>query len=216
MVFTRTKHGADRVTRHLNHAGVRAEAIHGNKSQSARQQSLAKFKSNRPPVLVATDLAARGIDVDGVSHVFNYELPNEAETYVHRIGRTGRAGATGIARIRSATTRTRSYLRSIERLLRRPLVVDKENSSFELPPQTDRPKQFAGKPHERSGQSRPGRGQGKQRRRFDKHPRPATAGKGSCIQRRRAARRRSNRQSCGPPTRLRCHAPCVFQDITRR
>jgi ATP-dependent RNA helicase RhlE len=184
VVFTRTKHGADRVTRHLNHAGVRAEAIHGNKSQSARQQSLAKFKSNRPPVLVATDLAARGIDVDGVSHVFNYELPNDPETYVHRIGRTGRAGATGIA-VAFCDREERSYLRSIERLLRRPLVVDKENS-LEAPPQPERPKQSGGRPHERSGQSRPGRGPGKHRRRFDNQSRPATGGKGKRHKQRRA------------------------------
>lgn len=184
VVFTRTKHGADRVTRHLNHAGVRAEAIHGNKSQSARQLSLAKFKSNRPPVLVATDLAARGIDVDGVSHVFNYELPNDPETYVHRIGRTGRAGATGIA-VAFCDHEERSHLRSIERLLRKQLVVDKENSSVP-PPQADRPKQFAGKPHERSGQSRQGRGYGKHRRRFDNQARPATGGKGKRHKQRRA------------------------------
>ncbi len=97
IVFTRTKHGADRVAEQLGRSGIRAEAMHGNKSQAARQRTLASFKSNRTRVLVATDLAARGIDVDGVSHVFNYDLPHEPETYVHRIGRTGRAGATGVA-----------------------------------------------------------------------------------------------------------------------
>ncbi len=176
VVFTRTKHGADRVARHLNHAGVRAEAIHGNKSQAARQHSLAKFKADRPPVLVATDLAARGIDVDGVSHVFNYELPNDAETYVHRIGRTGRAGAAGIA-VSFCDHEERSNLRSIERLLRRSLAVDKEHTSLELPPRTDRPRQFPNKSNERSKQSSPGRGHGKRRRKFDKQARPATAAK---------------------------------------
>jgi ATP-dependent RNA helicase RhlE len=97
LVFTRTKRGADRLSKHLNKSGIRAEAMHGDKSQNARQRSLAAFKSSRPPILVATDVAARGIDVDSVSHVFNYDLPNEPETYVHRIGRTGRAGTAGVA-----------------------------------------------------------------------------------------------------------------------
>jgi ATP-dependent RNA helicase RhlE len=122
MVFTRTKHGADRVARHLNQAGIRAEAMHGNKSQSARQRTLAGFKSERPPVLVATDVAARGIDVDNVSHVFNYDLPHEPEMYVHRIGRTGRAGAAGIA-VSFCEDQERKLLHSIERLIRRKLLV---------------------------------------------------------------------------------------------
>jgi ATP-dependent RNA helicase RhlE len=97
LVFTRTKHGADRVAKQLNEAGVRAEAIHGNKSQGARQRALTNFKARKTRVLVATDIAARGIDVEELTHVINYELPNVPETYVHRIGRTGRAGASGIS-----------------------------------------------------------------------------------------------------------------------
>ena len=97
IVFTRTKHGADRVARQLLACGIGAEAMHGNKSQNARQRSLQKFKTGDAWVLVATDIAARGIDIEGVSHVFNYELPHEPESYVHRIGRTGRAGAAGTA-----------------------------------------------------------------------------------------------------------------------
>ena len=124
LVFTRTKHGADRVARQLNKAGIRAEAMHGNKSQSARQRTLAGFKSNRPPVLVATDVAARGIDVDGVSHVFNYDLPHEPEMYVHRIGRTGRAGASGIA-VSFCDHEERKLLQAIERLIRRKLLVER-------------------------------------------------------------------------------------------
>ncbi len=124
MVFTRTKHGADRLAKQLNKAGIRAEAMHGNKSQSARQRTLAGFKSNQPPVLVATDVAARGIDVDGVSHVFNYDLPHEPEMYVHRIGRTGRAGASGIA-VSFCDHEERKLLNAIERLLRRKLSVDR-------------------------------------------------------------------------------------------
>jgi ATP-dependent RNA helicase RhlE len=124
IVFTRTKRGADRVTEQLGRSGIRAEAMHGNKSQGARQRALANFATNRTRVLVATDLAARGIDIDGISHVFNFDLPLEAETYVHRIGRTGRAGASGAA-ISFCTDEERSSLRGIERLLGRALSVDK-------------------------------------------------------------------------------------------
>jgi ATP-dependent RNA helicase RhlE len=123
LVFTRTKHGADRVARQLGRHGIRAEAMHGDKSQPARQRTLANFRSNRPPVLVATDLAARGIDVEGISHVFNYDLPHEPETYVHRIGRTGRAGATGIA-IAFCDHDERAYLKDIQRLIQRTLAVE--------------------------------------------------------------------------------------------
>jgi ATP-dependent RNA helicase RhlE len=124
LVFTRTKHGADRVARQLNKVGIRAEAMHGNKSQNSRQRTLAGFKSNRPPVLVATDVAARGIDVEGVSHVFNYDLPHEPEMYVHRIGRTGRAGASGIA-VSFCDHNERKLLQAIERLIRRKLSVER-------------------------------------------------------------------------------------------
>ena len=115
LVFTRTKHGADRVARDLEKAGVSAAAIHGNKSQGARQKALAGFRSGAVRVLVATDIAARGIDVDGVSHVLNFDLPNEPESYVHRIGRTGRAGATGVA-LSFCDREERVYLRDIQRL----------------------------------------------------------------------------------------------------
>lgn len=97
LVFTRTKHGADKVVKDLIRDGITAEAIHGNKSQNARQRALNNFKSGETPVLVATDIAARGIDVDAISHVINFEMPDVPETYVHRIGRTARAGASGIA-----------------------------------------------------------------------------------------------------------------------
>jgi ATP-dependent RNA helicase RhlE len=97
LLFTRTKHGADKIAKHLKKANVKADAIHGNKSQTARQNALTNFKSGKLKVLVATDIAARGIDVDALEHVINYDLPDVAETYVHRIGRTGRAGASGIA-----------------------------------------------------------------------------------------------------------------------
>ena len=123
LVFTRTKHGANRVSADLEKAGVDAAAIHGNKSQQARQRALEGFRSGNTRVLVATDIAARGIDVDGVTHVINFELPNEPESYVHRIGRTARAGADGIA-ISLCDGSERSYLRSIERLTRRSIKVE--------------------------------------------------------------------------------------------
>ncbi len=115
LVFTRTKHGADRVVRHLAAAGVTAAAIHGNKSQSQRTAALGAFRKGDCPVLVATDIAARGIDVSGVSHVFNFEMPNVPEQYVHRIGRTARAGATGVS-ISFVAPDEKPYLRDIERL----------------------------------------------------------------------------------------------------
>jgi ATP-dependent RNA helicase RhlE len=122
IVFSRTKHGADRIVRHLTSAGMEAEAIHANKSQNRRQRTLEAFKSERPPILVATDIAARGIDVDNVSHVFLHDLPTEEETYVHRIGRSGRAGATGIS-VTLCDPDERRMLRSIEKLIGQPIPV---------------------------------------------------------------------------------------------
>ncbi len=116
LVFTRTKHGADLVTRFLNSSKIHAEAIHGNKSQNARQTALNNFKSKKTRVLVATDIAARGIDVDELSHVINYEIPNISETYIHRIGRTGRAGLSGTA-LSFCDPEERSYLKDINRLI---------------------------------------------------------------------------------------------------
>ena len=117
LVFTRTKHGADKVVKHLTAAGIGCAAIHGNKSQPQRTQALQAFRSGEIKILVATDIAARGIDVSGVSHVFNFELPNVAEQYVHRIGRTARAGRDGIA-ISFVDGEERAYLKQIERLTR--------------------------------------------------------------------------------------------------
>jgi len=117
LVFSRTKHGADKVVKHLKASGIGAEAIHGNKSQPQRERALGLFRSGEIKILVATDIAARGIDVGGVSHVFNFELPNVSEQYVHRIGRTARAGASGIA-IAFVADDEKAYLRSIEKLTR--------------------------------------------------------------------------------------------------
>jgi ATP-dependent RNA helicase RhlE len=143
LVFTRTKHGADRVVKHLHAAGIPANAIHGNKSQPQRERALAEFRSGQAPILVATDIAARGIDVSGVSHVFNFELPNVPEQYVHRIGRTARAGATGIA-VSFVADDERAYLRSIEKLTRvKPTIVPlpenfmAEQARLPLPPKSD-------------------------------------------------------------------------------
>ncbi len=145
VVFTRTKHGADRVCRKLEQAGVAAVAIHGNKNQSQRQRSLDSFRTGRNRVLVATDVAARGLDVDGITHVFNFDLPIEPEAYVHRIGRTGRAGATGIA-VAFCDPAERRLLRAIERTTGKAIRTGEYpanfaaagDSAFEHPNATDR------------------------------------------------------------------------------
>jgi ATP-dependent RNA helicase RhlE len=120
LVFTRTKHGADKVSQTLNKSGFKSAAIHGNKSQIARQKALNDFKAGKIKILVATDIAARGIDIDALSYVVNFDLPNEPETYVHRIGRTGRAGATGKA-LSFCDMDERPYLKSIHKLIRKEL-----------------------------------------------------------------------------------------------
>jgi ATP-dependent RNA helicase RhlE len=122
LVFTRTKYGADKVARVLNKAGIKAESIHGDKSQNSRQRALNDFKTRQIRVLVATDIAARGIDVEELSHVINFELPNIPETYVHRIGRTGRAGQSGIA-ISFCDTEEKDYLKSIHKLIAKSIPV---------------------------------------------------------------------------------------------
>jgi ATP-dependent RNA helicase RhlE len=122
LIFTRTKHGADRVVKLLNGNGIAANAIHGNKSQPQRERALAEFKSGKVKVLIATDIAARGIDVSGVSHVINFELPNVSEQYVHRIGRTARAGAAGVA-IAYCADDEKAYLKGIEKLTKQRIEV---------------------------------------------------------------------------------------------
>lgn len=122
LVFTRTKHGADRIAKDLGHAGIKAAAIHGNKSQNARQRALTDFKDKKIRVLVATDIAARGIDIDQLTHVFNFELPNIPESYVHRIGRTGRAGANGFA-ISFCDAEENDYLLDIQKLIKMTLPI---------------------------------------------------------------------------------------------
>ncbi|MBD3666772.1 MAG: C-terminal helicase domain-containing protein, partial [Kangiella sp.] len=133
LVFTRTKRSADRVAKFLGQSGIDAEAIHGNKAQNARQRALKNFRSGRIRALVATDIAARGIDVDGVTHVINFELPDDPESYVHRIGRTARAGAEGIA-ITLCDMEQRSILRDIEKIIRQsvPVIDDHPYHSQEI------------------------------------------------------------------------------------
>jgi len=122
LIFTRTKHRANKVASFLNKNRVSSDAIHGNKSQNARTQAIRNFKSGKVKVLVATDIAARGIDIDNISHVINFELPNESESYVHRIGRTARAGAEGTA-FSFCAADERDYLHDIERLIRQKIEV---------------------------------------------------------------------------------------------
>lgn len=126
LIFTRTKRGADKVAKDLNSDGVKAEAIHGNKSQGARERALKGFKDRTIRILVATDIASRGIDVDKLSHVINYEIPEVAETYVHRIGRTGRAGESGIA-ISMCDREEAKYLKEINKLIKKDIDVVKKH-----------------------------------------------------------------------------------------
>ena len=145
IVFTRTKHGADRVALQAGKAGVVAEALHGNKSQNARQRALARFSAGQARILVATDIAARGIDVDQVSHVINFDLPEEAETYVHRIGRTARAGADGVA-VSFCQSDERGTLRAIEKLTGKLLnVLASATGGVEMAPEPDREPERGGR-----------------------------------------------------------------------
>lgn len=148
LVFTRTKHGADKLCRDLHKAGIKAEAIHGNKSQNARQNALNNFKLRKTRILVATDIAARGIDLEELSHVINYEIPNIAETYVHRIGRTGRAGASGIA-ISFCDAEEKAYLRDIQKLTGKTIPVIRDHP-FEMSDADIRRSDFENKPVSKS------------------------------------------------------------------
>ena len=162
IVFTRTKHGANRVVKELARGEIEAAAIHGNKSQGARTRALAGFKAGTIRVLVATDIASRGIDVDGVSHVFNYDLPNIAESYVHRIGRTGRAGKEGIA-IAFCDESESDYLRDIERLTGTRLeVIDDHEWHFPRAIPSTRPRKQQHRPKS-GGDGRKNTGRGRRR-----------------------------------------------------
>ena len=157
LIFSRTKHGANKIVKLLDREGIRAEAIHGNKSQVARQKALNNFKAGSTKVLIATDIAARGIDVDSLSHVVNYDLPNIPETYVHRIGRTGRAGASGIS-ISFCDNDERAYLRDIEKLIKQkvPLITEHPFVDFKSAnTSNDKPKR-QNKPFQKNRSSKPG------------------------------------------------------------
>ncbi|MCA8988665.1 MAG: C-terminal helicase domain-containing protein, partial [Planctomycetaceae bacterium] len=187
LVFTKTKRGANKVTEELAAAGIRASVIHGNKSQAARQKALQQFRDDRVRVLVATDVAARGIDVSGITHVINFDVPVEAESYVHRIGRTGRAGADGTAMTLCSNQENRE-LRAIEKFLGANIPVDPEFPRPEREPGRPRNRsgsgsgsrsrsRFKGKDSSRSSNPRPGTGSmeksaenGTQRRRVKKKP----------------------------------------------
>lgn len=134
MLFSRTKHGADRIVRNLKKEKITAAAIHGDKAQNARQRALQDFKDSKIRVLVATDIAARGIDIDKLGYVINYDIPNESETYVHRIGRCGRAGEDGVS-ISICEPEENAYIKDIEKLIKQEIEVVKNNPF----PQTERP-----------------------------------------------------------------------------
>lgn len=157
LVFTRTKHGADKVVKVLLRNNITAEAIHGNKAQNARQRALSNFKEQSTRILVATDIAARGIDVDNLQFVINYEIPNPAETYVHRIGRTGRAGANGTA-FSFCDAEEKAYLRDIEKLIGRkiPLIEDHDYPLMDHNPVKE-PKEQRRRPHQESERGSYGR-----------------------------------------------------------
>lgn len=174
LVFTRTKHGADRLVKDLEKQGVHARAIHGNKSQNARQAALGDFKSGKIRVLIATDIAARGIDIDELSHVFNYDLPNIPETYVHRIGRTGRAGLDGTS-ISFCNIEEKPYLKDIEKLIGKSIPVI-EGHDFPMVIMTPPPKEKR-EPRARTN-SRPAKDQKSARaEKFDKNSRTEKASK---------------------------------------
>jgi ATP-dependent RNA helicase RhlE len=166
IVFTRTKHGADKVVRHLHQRGIKAEAIHGNKSQNARERALENFRAGKIPVLIATDIASRGIDIDNVSHVVNYDLTHEPETYVHRIGRTARAGLGGAA-ISFCDQEERGNLRAIEKLIKQTIDVCDDHPAYEA--RAPRPAGDHARPlhpqHSRSQQPSMGRRDQQQRER---------------------------------------------------
>jgi superfamily II DNA/RNA helicase len=165
LVFTRTKHGADKVVRALDKAGIPAAAIHGNKSQGQRERALASFRDGKTLTLIATDIAARGIDVDGITHVVNFDLPNVPETYVHRIGRTARAGNDGVA-ISFCSADEAPLLRDIERAIRIKIPAENNGTQRAAEPVGERPRQQQAK-------RQPGRGdgeRGKNRRQGNRKP----------------------------------------------
>jgi ATP-dependent RNA helicase RhlE len=209
LVFTRTKRGADRVVRALAKAGLAAEAIHGNKSQGQRERVLAAFRTGRLRTLIATDIAARGLDVDGISHVVNYDLPNIPESYVHRIGRTARAGADGVA-ISFCDIEERAFLRDIEKLIRMAIPAthhgrarhapiaqhaQRANGAATATPPSQR-HENRNRQQQARGDQKPSRGTNGHQRRTERAPAAPDNGIGAIafMQPRRGARRQSGRQ----------------------
>ena len=201
LLFSRTKHGADKIVKHLHKCNIRATAIHGNKSQAARKRALDQFKSPSPPVLVATDVAARGLDIKEVEHVINYDLPETPETYVHRIGRTGRAGAAGKA-VSFCTSDEVYQLRSIEKLTRRKIdiAVDHLDITTDVaPPATTAPGKSFRRGQQKSGWKKGGPGKssgGRKKGGFSKSKGGKPAG-GSPGAKRRKKRRPATASSKG-------------------
>lgn len=195
IVFTRTKHRANRVSEFLGKAGIEAAAIHGNKSQSARQSALKRFKSGALRVLVATDIAARGIDIDRISHVVNFELPNEPESYVHRIGRTARAGASGSA-ISFCDASERGYLGMIQKIIGKKIDVigDGPVGPDQAPPTPGGNRQRSSKPKPAGGQ------RNRSGKKFEGGGAPKRSdGRPSSPSRRRRRTNRSGGASAGSP-----------------
>lgn len=188
LVFTRTKHGANKLAQQLTRANIPSEAIHGNKSQSAREKALSRFKAGSVRVLVATDIAARGIDIDDVTHVINYDLPNEPESYVHRIGRTARAGAEGIA-FSFCGSEERPYLKSIEKLIRLRVPVVEEHPYLSTVPFTE----VQAQPPQRSRNGGSGNGNGNPRRNTNGNSAQGQPGGSSGRSRRRRSNNRDRR-----------------------
>ena len=193
LVFTRTKHGADKVVRSLAKAGISAEAIHGNKSQPQRERVLAAFRDGKVRTLIATDIAARGIDVTGISHVFNYDLPNIPESYVHRIGRTARAGADGIA-ISFCDAEERPFLRDIEKLIR--IAIPATDRRGDRPAQAQQPQQ---KPQWRPEQQRNAQEQPRNGKKHHRGQSQNQAGRHQPNTRETVARDAATRQSPAKP-----------------
>jgi ATP-dependent RNA helicase RhlE len=199
IVFTRTKHRANKVSEYLKKRSIPAEAIHGNKSQTARQRALETFKSGDTRVLVATDIAARGIDIDDVTHVINFELPNEPESYVHRIGRTARAGADGIA-FSFCAPEERPYLRDIERLIKRTITDVGERPFMAHIPKKPKATQSQGRGGRGGG--RQGQGQGQRGKQSQGSPDGTNASAGKRDGQARSGQDRSGQsrpKRAGPP-----------------
>ena len=222
IIFARTKHGADRVTRDLERDGFNAAVIHGNKSQNARQKALNGFRDGSVRILVATDIAARGIDVPGISHVVNFDLPDEAESYVHRIGRTGRNGANGVA-ITLCDPSEASKLRQVERVIRMKLPItadhlglpDPQREAHERADPSREPANDRGEPREArrpQGQKRRGNGFGSKPfagRPEGAKPEAASSSAKSVVVSARASRPREPRSSGLGRTSMRGWSNCL-------